>query len=975
MDSLTTFSWRWKIKNTQSADGIFIRFFSDKTPIFTIGSHTNYTFADLLNCEEKGGVWNEHKINIPDVFLKQIKRRRVLNKPITQVKFVAVDAIEQGLWIDYISFSREAAHFSDKVINYRFIKNKPTLMFSSKPISACLADIDRDNDLDLYIINQKAQNYLRLNNGQGKFSEPLLLHKILNRGKNCHAIFVDINDDGWPDLFEARENAVNQLFGNNGNLNFEAVQTFNDSLNCFTQTYATLWADFDHNNSLDFIEIYPSLSINDYSIIKTNACINFFNPAGKKSIAFQAPYFGGSVSDYNNDDKYEIFLADNRQENHLFQLQDDHSLQLVNNTVFKDHPFPHRLDNKNKGYGWSEGSVFLDIDNDGDLDLYVGNDGDPNQLYIWKENKFSEEAHIHYLDDSLKSEGFLVADFDNDMDWDIYLLHSKKPNQLMLNDGRGYFYDGTTASGFEHPGGSVGGACGDVDNDGDIDVYLVDPYKGEQLLINPINNNNYLKLKLRGQPGNYYGIRAKLWLFQGDSLNDASLVCHHQLTCGDGFQFEAFARQFHFGLNPGINYSIKIVFDDKTEIINKHIRAGRTITIIYPYSNFILTSYKTFLYQVREPFLIWLRTVNLIFSLLILALLGLIGNYAKQLFIIRNLKKHAFAAALITLVTLFMADLKIVSFWQILAILVSTVYFSELIINPIRKFLHKHYVRESSWDGLYGRLKAFRHGGVALNNLDRLIFLFQNLKDFEGNFTIYRNRIADAMRTYNKQTSWQLTELVYVLKDVHWDRNSIKIIQKNQNQLLQLSGLLLRLDTHRAIFINNINAVLTKIKNIENSIGQISSQIEHRFTCEPSAIIMQTVNTKYPKMNCEINSALTQETIVKIKGYELGNIIADLIENGIRSLPENISYEGKIDLQQEDSIIIIDITDNGKGIPKTFQNKIFEKGFTTRKTDGGFGLYYAKETLVKYGGSISIFKTAKNMGTTMRLKLRVVSKR
>ena len=106
----------------------------------------------------------------------------------------------------------------------------------------------------------------------------------------------------------------------------------------------------------------------------------------------------------------------------------------------------------------------------------------------------------------------------------------------------------------------------------------------------------------------------------------------------------------------------------------------------------------------------------------------------------------------------------------------------------------------------------------------------------------------------------------------------------------------------------------------------------------------------------------------------MGNIIADLVENGIRSLPENITYKGKIDLQQQDSTIVIDISDNGKGIAKANQNKIFEKGFSTQKTDGGFGLYYAKETLAKYGGSISIFKTGKNMGTTMRVKLRGVSK-
>ncbi|MCD4691887.1 MAG: hypothetical protein K8R79_03140, partial [Calditrichales bacterium] len=260
------------------------------------------------------------------------------------------------------------------------------------------------------------------------------------------------------------------------------------------------------------------------------------------------------------------------------------------------------------------------------------------------------------------------------------------------------------------------------------------------------------KLKLRGQPGNYYGIRAKLWLFQGDSLNDASLVCHHQLTCGDGFQFEAFARQFHFGLNPDTNYSIKVVFSDNSEIIQT-ITIGQTATIIYPSSNAIVNLYNSFLYHIREPFLTWLRTIPLIFTILILFFWGLIGNFIKQLFVLRKWTKHSITLAVILITTLFMADLKTVSLWQIIIILLLTSNSSELIVFPIRKLLYKHYVRESSWDRLYDHLKAFRHGGVGLNNLDRLIFLFINLKDFEGDFAVYQARISDAMRTFNKQTS------------------------------------------------------------------------------------------------------------------------------------------------------------------------------------------------------------------------------
>jgi signal transduction histidine kinase len=970
LDSLTTFSWRWKIKNTKTADGIFIRFYSDKTFLFSIGSHSGYTFTDMLICNEKNGVWNEHKINFYDVFQKKINRNKLLNKKITKIKFVAVDALSQGLWLDYMMISRQPANQSDRVVNYYFINENKQEQIGRKPISACFVDIDRDNDQDIFIVNQDEPNYIRLNNGYGKYSAPVFLFKKERFIKNSYALFVDINDDGWRDIYEGRENADNLLFLNNGNLKFKFYKSFYDKEDCHTQTYATLWGDFDHNGCLDFIEIYPSFSTVDVSGERTNVCLASVNSTERKNIGFIAPYFGGSIADIDNDGNYELFLANNRGKNNLFKFTKDSSLEIVKDTIFQDIPFLNRMDNRNNGFGWSEGGVFLDIDNDADLDLYVCNDGDPNQLYIWDNNKYVEKAQIHNLDDSLESEGFLIADFDNDMDWDIYLLHTRKPNQLMLNNGKGYFYDGTTASGFEHPGGSVGGACADVDNDGDIDIYLVDPYKGEQLLINPLNNDNFFKLQLRGQSGNYYGIRAKLQIFKGNSTVKDSILLSHQITLGDGFQFDAFPGIFNFGLIPGSEYTLKVVFDDGLEVI-RGIEAGKTNLIIHPASNIIADLFNNFLYRVREPLLMWLRTLPTVFIIVFLLLWAFVGNFFKQYIIQRKWLKHTVTSLMILLTALFMADLKTVRLWQIILILIFGSYFSEFIINPLRKFLNKYYAHESTWDRLFEHLKAFRHGGVAINNLDRIIFLFQNIYEFQGDFQIYQNRIADAVRTFNRQTSWQLSELIYILKDIHWERNKILLLKNSHKKLLRIFKKHLYRPNQELYFIYSV-PVIKNVKNIEGSIDQIYKKVVNHFSCNSEEIISQTLKTKYPEINCRISNLLAEQKNVKIKGYELGNIIADLIENGLRSANGEKVFKGEIILQQQDTAVLIDVSDNGKGIARKYHKKIFEKGYTTRTTDGGFGLFYARETLQKYGGEIFVLRSEKEKGTTMRMVLRIV---
>ena len=973
LDSLTTFSWRWKIKNINTADGIFIRFYSNEMSLFSIGSHTGYTFIDMLICNEKNGVWSEHKINLYDVFFEKINNRKLLGKKITKIQLITIDAISQGFWLDYMMFEQLPADQSDKVVNYYFVNNSKREQSSIKPVSACFVDIDRDDDQDIFIVNQDKQNFVRLNNGHGIYGNPIFLNKELNFVKNSYAMFVDINDDGWPDLFEGRENAENQLFLNKGDMRFELYHSFHAKDSCFTQTYATLWGDFNHNGTIEFIEIYPSFSTVNSKVKKTNICLNFTRPFNRKNIGFIAPYFGGSIADIDSDGLYEMFAADNRQKNHLFKLTKELNLKVISDTIFLDTPFLQRMNNRNKGYGWTEGSAFLDIDNDGDLDLYICNDGDPNQLYIWEENRYIEHARDHFLDDSLASEGFLIADFDNDMDWDIYILHTRNTNRLMLNDGKGYFYDGTTASGFEHPGGSVGGICGDVDNDGDIDVYLVDPYKGEQLLINPINNNSFFKLKLRGQSENYDGIRAKIYLFKGDSVNNRSLIFHHQITCGDGFQYDAFPREFHFGIIPDTVYIIKVVFDDGKEVIQK-IDIGQKNLVIYPANSSIIKLFNNFLYHVREPFLIWLRTIPISFIIIFLFLWALTSNFITQYIISRKRLKYSIILMIVFFTTLFMADLKTIGMWEIIFILFIGAYFPEFIIIPIRKLLNKYYVHESTWDRLYEHLKAFRHGGVAINNMDRIIFLFQNISEFEGDFKIYQNRILDAVRTYNNQTSWQLSELVYILRDVHWDRNIVLNLKNNQKKLLQIFNKILSSEDGCEIYSKNSNYVLNAIKHIETNIDQIYSKIIKRFSCDPYNIIIQTINSKYSKTECHMENKLQSQAFVKIKGYELGNIIADLLENGLRSTEDREHFQSKIKIQKNDGYIVIDISDNGSGIPKMHHKKIFEKGYTTRKTDGGFGLFYALETLQKYGGEIFVLKSEKNIGTTIRMILKIVNR-
>lgn len=124
------------------------------------------------------------------------------------------------------------------------------------------------------------------------------------------------------------------------------------------------------------------------------------------------------------------------------------------------------------------GVALLDYDGDGDLDIFVTNGpGVPNSLYS---NQLEETGAVSFVDvasvagvgaEEDDSTGVCFGDLDNDGDHDIYLLTNSAPNRLFENRGGGRFQDITAQSGAG--GGALnpsGCSMGDVDNDGLLDI-------------------------------------------------------------------------------------------------------------------------------------------------------------------------------------------------------------------------------------------------------------------------------------------------------------------------------------------------------------------------------------------------------------------------------------------------------------------------------------------------------------------------
>ncbi|GAB6166120.1 CRTAC1 family protein [Thermostilla marina] len=151
------------------------------------------------------------------------------------------------------------------------------------------------------------------------------------------------------------------------------------------------------------------------------------------------------------------------------------------------------------------GALFLDIENDGDLDLYVGNylefdpsmdvdrmvDGmahypSPRDYLPIPDALFRNEGNGTFTDISVASGvaavagtamGMIATDFDNDGDVDVFVLNDVAENFLFVNDGAGHFSEegvvrGVAYNAYGEENASMGVDAADCDNDGLLDFYM-----------------------------------------------------------------------------------------------------------------------------------------------------------------------------------------------------------------------------------------------------------------------------------------------------------------------------------------------------------------------------------------------------------------------------------------------------------------------------------------------------------------------
>ncbi len=326
-----------------------------------------------------------------------------------------------------------------------------------------LLDYDNDGWLDIYLLNGSTVPALKgkepapramlfHNNHDGTFTDVTTKAGVANERWGFGVAVADYDNDGWPDLYVANF-GKNRLFHNNHDGTFtDVAEAAGVALGGWSA--GPTWGDYDHDGRLDlFVPGYLK-----------------FDPdhppgAGRDGLSPGFCQFRG----------VGVMCGPrglNGESDHLFHNNGD--------GTFADVSVKAGVSDPNGYYGFA--AVFVDVDDDGWLDLAVANDSVPNYLYRNRHDGTFED--ISYLSGFALSEdghgqasmGIAVGDYNHDGRVDFYVTSfSDDYNTLYKNEGEGNFSDVTYQAGLGDatiPFLGWGTGFLDFDNDGWLDLFV-----------------------------------------------------------------------------------------------------------------------------------------------------------------------------------------------------------------------------------------------------------------------------------------------------------------------------------------------------------------------------------------------------------------------------------------------------------------------------------------------------------------------
>ena len=386
--------------------------------------------------------------------------------------------------------------------------------------------------------------------------------------------WVDFDNDGDNDLFVTGEDDGNKLYENDGSFNFTDITVTAGFPNYATKTYGASWGDFNNDG---FLDVFLSTRDGTYTyanmLFQNNGNGTFTDVSVVAGVSVSTLSFCSVFFDYDNDGWQDLYIANDKPytSNLLYRNNGNGTFTDVSaasgTNIFMD----------------AMSTTLGDFNNDGWFDLYIANSPVGNVLY--KNNADGTFTDIAASSGTLTNSfcwSAVFLDAENDMDLDLYVSSSYDSDNAPFLPSA--FFENNNNETFNMPSGvgfvgddgeSYSNAIGDIHNDGlpDLVVSNIDNesvYLFENLTT---TTNNWLKVNLEGTTSNRDGVGSVI------EISTSGNKQFRYTLNGEGYLGQNSKTQF-FGLgsNTTIDY-VKVTWLSGIVDIHYNISANQSIGI------------------------------------------------------------------------------------------------------------------------------------------------------------------------------------------------------------------------------------------------------------------------------------------------------------------------------------------------------------------------------------------------------------
>jgi hypothetical protein len=480
---------------------------------------------------------------------------------------------------------------------------------------AAFLDYDQDGNIDLYMCSgtwiegfshgerpvKLSGNHLYRNQGDGTFKDVTKKAKVGGPWYSMGITIGDYNNDSYPDIYISNY-GPNVLLKNNGNGTFTDVTKHANIGGGNESSVGAVWMDYDNDSFLDlYVGNYllfdpeykyyyapdgfpgPLAYDSQPDILYHNNGDGTFEDVTKAMgiIDIDGRAMGVGAADIDNDGFVDIYVANDHTLNYLWHNEKGQrftDIGIQSGTAFSQ-----------AGEATVSMSVdFADFNGDTLLDMFVSDDTYCSLYESLGNGVFTEKAYTAGI--SVPAGQFVgwsssFVDYDNDGDVDIFKSNGAlkhlygEESQIFENTGDGKFRDISEKLGKYFLEEHVGrGAClGDYDNDGDIDIYVINLQDhGIFLRNNKGNQNNWLTLNLIGQTSNRDGVGSRIKLTAGGKVQ----IAQKKSTTGYISQNDP---RIHFGLAKNDHVErVEIKWPSGKLQVLENIKANQIINVKEP---------------------------------------------------------------------------------------------------------------------------------------------------------------------------------------------------------------------------------------------------------------------------------------------------------------------------------------------------------------------------------------------------------